>query len=77
MHEATRLVRTEQVRWHISTFSSDTGAACVEAGPVADGDGRIAVRHSRHPGGPTIVYTRQEWDAFLAGVRDGQFDFTD
>jgi hypothetical protein len=22
-----------------------------------------------------IVYTRAEWDAFLAGAKDGEFDF--
>ncbi|MFC4536848.1 DUF397 domain-containing protein [Sphaerisporangium dianthi] len=33
------------------------------------------MRHSRHPDGPTIIYTRAEWDAFLAGVRADEFDF--
>jgi hypothetical protein len=47
----------------------------VEAGPLADGSGRVAVRHSRNPDGPTIVYTPAEWAAFLAGAKDGEFDF--
>jgi hypothetical protein len=63
------------VAWHISTRSGDTGGNCVEAGPVSDGSGRVAVRHSRHPDAATIVYTRAEWDAFLAGAKDGEFDF--
>ena len=63
------------IRWHISTRSSDNSAQCVEAGPLADGSGRVAVRHSHHPEGSVIVYTRAEWDAFLAGARDGEFDF--
>lgn len=65
------------VRWHISTRSADNSGQCVEAGPLADGSGRVAVRHSHHPEGSVIVYTRGEWDAFLAGARDGEFDFTE
>lgn len=63
------------VAWHISTRSASSGGSCVEAGPLPDGSGRIAVRHSHHPDGEFIVYTRTEWDAFLAGVKDGEFDF--
>lgn len=64
------------IRWRISTRSSSNGGQCVEAGPLADGSGRIAVRHSRHPDGSLIIYTRAEWDAFLVGAKDGEFDFT-
>ncbi|WP_199035307.1 DUF397 domain-containing protein [Glycomyces salinus] len=63
-------------RWHISSRSSDNGGQCVEAGPLSDGSGRVAVRHSHHPEGATVVYTRAEWEAFLAGAKDGEFDFT-
>jgi hypothetical protein len=64
-----------QAAWHISTFSANGGGGCVEAGPLADGSGRIALRHSRRPADAVIVYTRSEWDAFLEGVRTGEFDF--
>ncbi|WP_199036988.1 DUF397 domain-containing protein [Glycomyces salinus] len=64
------------IRWWTSTRSQSGGGNCVEAGPLADGSGRVAVRHSRHPEGATIVYTRAEWTAFLAGAKDGEFDFT-
>lgn len=63
------------VAWHISTFSPDGDGNCVEAGPLADGSGRVAVRHSHHPDAEAIVYTRAEWEAFVAGVRNGEFDF--
>ncbi|MEQ4302371.1 DUF397 domain-containing protein [Plantactinospora sp. B6F1] len=63
------------VKWHISSRSSGAGGNCVEAGPLADGSGRVAVRHSKAPDGAVIVYTRAEWDAFLAGAKDGEFDF--
>ncbi|MEU0520683.1 DUF397 domain-containing protein [Streptosporangium sp. NPDC006007] len=63
------------VAWRISTRSENGGGSCVEAGPFADGSGRVAVRHSRRPGGEVIVYTRAEWEAFIGGVKDGEFDF--
>jgi hypothetical protein len=64
------------VAWHISTRSDALGGNCVEAGPLVDGSGRVAVRHSKSPDGAVIVYTRTEWEAFLDGVKDGEFDFT-
>jgi len=66
-----------RVAWHISTKSGSAEGDCVEAGPVLDGSGRVAVRHSKDPDGQVIVYTRAEWDAFIAGAKDGEFDFAD
>lgn len=63
------------VAWHISSYSPDNGGNCVEAGPLADGTERVAVRHSHRPDAETIIYTRAEWEAFLAGVRNNEFDF--
>lgn len=63
------------VGWRISSWSPDNGGSCVEAGLLRDGSGRVAVRHSHHPDGAVIVYTRTEWEAFTAGVRGGEFDF--
>ncbi|MBT8224755.1 MAG: DUF397 domain-containing protein [Dactylosporangium sp.] len=63
------------VAWHISTHSDSSGASCVEAGVLADDTERVAVRHSHYPDGPTIIYTRREWEAFLAGAKAGEFDF--
>ncbi|MQA25661.1 MAG: DUF397 domain-containing protein [Micromonosporaceae bacterium] len=63
------------VRWHISTRSSSNGGSCVEAGPLADGSGRVAVRHSKHPDGTVIIYTHAEWTTFITGVKDSEFDF--
>ncbi|WP_433392058.1 DUF397 domain-containing protein [Micromonospora sp. KLBMP9576] len=64
------------VAWHISTRSDSNGGSCVEAGPVLDGSGRVAVRHSKARDAATIIYTSDEWTAFLGGVKDGEFDFT-
>jgi uncharacterized protein DUF397 len=63
------------VAWRVSTRTGNGGGNCVEAGPVLDGTGRVAVRHSHHPHGQVILYTRAEWEAFIAGAKDGEFDF--
>jgi hypothetical protein len=65
-----------RVEWRISSRSESGGGSCVEAGPLIDGTGRVAVRHSHHrQNGPVIVYMRTEWDAFITGVKAGEFDF--
>ncbi|MET8046982.1 DUF397 domain-containing protein [Streptosporangium sp. NPDC005286] len=64
------------VAWRISTGSADGNGRCVEAGPLADSRGRVAVLHSRRPGDEVIVYTRAEWEAFIGGVKDGEFGFS-
>lgn len=63
------------VAWRVSSKSANTGGQCVEVGPLADGSGRVAVRHSRRPDAEIIVYTRSEWEAFIAGAKNGEFDF--
>lgn len=63
------------VDWHISTKSENGGGSCVEAGPLQDGTGRVAVRHSHHPDGHAIVFSAKEWAAFIGGVHAGEFDF--
>ncbi len=57
--------------WIKSSYSGPTGGNCVEVAFLADGG--VAMRNSRHPDGPALVFTRAEWDAFLGGARDGEF----
>lgn len=59
------------VAWQKSRHSNPNGA-CVEVAVLPDGE--IAVRNSRFPTGPALVYTRAEIAAFLAGAKDGEFD---
>ena len=59
------------VTWQKSQYSNPNGA-CVEVATLPDGE--IAVRNSRFPSGPVLVYTRAEIAAFLAGAKDGEFD---
>lgn len=67
--------RMPGVAWHVSSKSDGHGGMCVEAGPLADGSGRVAVRHSKAPDGALVVYTHGEWEAFIGGVKEGEFDF--
>ncbi|MGW5105390.1 DUF397 domain-containing protein [Nocardia sp. NPDC004123] len=51
---------------------SGNGPDCVEVAFLADG--AVAVRHSKARDGHVLVYTPGEWDAFTAGVRNGEFE---
>jgi hypothetical protein len=44
----------------------------VEAAVLDGGD--VAMRNSRYPCGPALIFTRDEMAAFLAGAKDGEFD---
>jgi hypothetical protein len=59
------------VTWQKSRWSNPSGN-CVEIAALPDGE--IALRNSRHPSGPALVYTRAEIGAFLTGLKDGEFD---
>jgi len=54
--------------WRRSSRCESGG--CVE---VRHTDGVYEVRDSKHPDGPTLRFLQSEWDAFLRGVRDGEF----
>jgi hypothetical protein len=61
--------------WIKSSHSGPTGGNCVEVAFLSDGD--VAMRNSRHPDGPALIFTRAEWNAFLGGARDGEFGLPD
>ncbi|WP_067479550.1 DUF397 domain-containing protein [Nocardia amamiensis] len=63
-------INLSRAAWFKSTRSS-MGQDCVE---VAFLDrGMVGVRDSKNPDGPALVFTPGEWDAFTAGVTDGEF----
>ncbi|WP_409494694.1 DUF397 domain-containing protein [Amycolatopsis sp. cmx-11-12] len=42
--------------------------------PHTDGVTYTALRQASDPDGHVLVFTPTEWDAFVKGVRDGEFD---
>jgi len=54
--------------WRKASYSTSNGGACVEVGVA----GRvIAVRDSKDPDGPKLVFGQAEWKAFAAQVKAG------
>ena len=54
--------------WRKSTRSGTNG--CVEVAFVED---KVAVRDSKDRGGPVLLFTAHEWEAFIGCARDAEF----
>jgi hypothetical protein len=52
--------------WHKSTRSNN-GGACVEV--ATNVPGAVAVRDSKDPHGPRLVFTPAGWQAFTTAIR--------
>ncbi len=68
--------------WHKASLSGN-GDNCVEvtathdtsiAPHKSDQDVLYMMRDSKDPEGPKLAFTTSEWDAFIKGVKDGEFD---
>ncbi len=59
-----------EARWVRSRYCSSDG--CVEVARFADGS--VAIRDSKDTGKAAHVFDRAEWTAFVAGVKNGEFD---
>jgi hypothetical protein len=72
MREKLTLTTSERADlvWRKAQLSTNNGA-CLEIGSIA---GKIAVRDSKDPSGPVLVYTPIEFRAFLDGAKKGEFD---
>lgn len=57
--------------WQRSSFCDNSSGNCVE---VATLNGATAVRDSKDPDGAVLVYTADEWTAFIGGAKAGEFD---
>jgi hypothetical protein len=57
--------------WKKSSKSGTNGGSCVEVAKLPDA---IAVRDSKDPASPVLVFTLAEWRAFVEGVHLGEFD---
>jgi hypothetical protein len=58
--------------WWKSSYSGGNGGNCVEVALLRDGG--MAVRDSKDPDGARLEFTADEWAAFTAGVKAGEFD---
>ena len=65
------MVPEDAPRYVRSTFCG--GGSCVEVARV-DGSGDIALRDSKNPDLAPHTFTSEEWDAFVLGVKAGEFD---
>lgn len=57
--------------WRTSSFSGNNGT-CVEVATLPDG--HIAVRNSNRPHDGVVLFTRAEMNAWISGVKAGEFD---
>jgi Domain of unknown function (DUF397) len=55
--------------WQRAARDSSEGAV-----EVAFVDDLIGLRNSAQPAGPVLVFTKPEWEAFVAGAQSGEFD---
>ena len=64
--------------WRKSASGGGNDGASVEVavipGSKEGSDHVIAMRDSKNPDGPALIFTPDEWTAFTAGVNDGEFD---
>jgi len=61
---------TDSLKWRVSSFCAE--ADCVAVAALPDRD--VAIKDTKE-GGHLLRFSQQEWRAFLAGVRAGEFDF--
>jgi hypothetical protein len=57
--------------WQKSSYSTSNGGNCVE---VAGTGLAVAVRDSKDPEGPALLFTPDDWRTFAAGLKAGEFD---
>ena len=64
-------VNPERAVWRKSTRSGPYSDNCVE---VAFVGGAVALRDSKDRAGAVLLFTPEEWLAFVGGTKDGEFD---
>ena len=58
--------------WRKSSYSGGNGGNCVEV--ARNLPGVVAVRDSKDPEGPALTFSPAGWDAFVQGIKQGDFD---
>ena len=62
---------TQPLTWHKAQASVNNGQ-CVQLAHTPDGG--TAIRDSKNPNGPTLHFTREEWDTFTHALQTGEFN---
>jgi predicted secreted Zn-dependent protease len=65
----TQQGKADTFGWRRSSFCNN--GTCVEVGYA---NGNILVRDSKNAAVPSHSYTADEWQQFIAGVKNGEFD---
>jgi hypothetical protein len=71
LHNGVAATHLPEVRWQKSRSSGSRGN-CVEMARLPSGE--VALRNSRDPHGPVLIYTPAEIEALIQGAKDGDFD---
>ncbi|MEV0621279.1 DUF397 domain-containing protein [Nonomuraea sp. NPDC050404] len=59
--------------WHKATKSGSNGGDCLEVAVLSGG--RVGIRDSEEPEKAPFVVCGAVWEAFVDGVKKGEFDF--
>ncbi|GAA2206239.1 DUF397 domain-containing protein [Nonomuraea monospora] len=65
------MIDISQAEFRKSTYSG-SGNNCVEV--ATNLPGMVLVRDSKNPSGPVLAFTEPEFEAFVAGVKNNEFD---
>ena len=57
--------------WRKSSYSNGEGGSCVEV--LDHHPAGVPIRDSKDPHGPALIFPTTAWNAFLTGVRGGEF----
>jgi hypothetical protein len=58
-----------RAKWRKSSYSNGNGGACVEV--ARNLPGVVAVRDSKDPGEPELIFGPAQWAAFISGIKAG------
>ncbi len=71
-NQCVEVAAVPMTQWRKSSRSGGDNA-CVEVAPL---DRAVAVRDSKDPAGPKLIFSRAAWHAFTASARRGELDLT-
>lgn len=57
----------DRAQWRKSSYSGGSGGNCVEV--AGNLPGEVAVRDSKDPDGPSLLFTPAQWHAFVSAIR--------